>query len=242
MTVQRTSLIRLLYNHNFRYRFPCIVYRQSEQEGQNLCFIIEVYWTLYCALAFYDKKSNKRLEKLTHSLPDAGNSKTWGEMFSMLSLLNDKKDAWICSLPYNTPLDFWNSDGIFPDLFDAKRQMEIMQEVYAEIDEAERQDTSLADHTLSMRTLQSRAAALTEQCPAGSERSSLKKLSEALQYSDPVSSSATENIEHDLSNYLDKLQTALIENDRKSIPEICSRTMNILSERNRICKLSKSGA
>ena len=107
-------------------------------------------------------------------------------------------------------------------------------------DEAERQDTSLADHTLSMRTLQSRAAALTEQCPAGSERRSLKKLSEALQYSDPVSSSATENIEHDLSNYLDELQTALIENDRKSIPEICSRTMNALSERNRICKLSKS--
>lgn len=109
-------------------------------------------------------------------------------------------------------------------------------------DEAERQDTSLADHTLSMRTLQSRAAALTEQCPAGSERSSLKKLSEALQYSDPVSSSATENIEHDLSSYLDELQTALIENDRKSIPEICSRTMNALSERNRICKLSKSSA
>ena len=123
------------YNHNLRYTFPCIVYRLSEQEGQNLCFIIEVYWTLYCGLAFYDKKSNKRLEKLTRSLPDAGNTEAWEEMFSMLSLLDDKKDAWVYSLPYDTPLDFWNADGIFPDLFDAKRHMEIMQEVYAEIDE-----------------------------------------------------------------------------------------------------------
>ena len=38
-------------------------------------------------------------------------------------------------LPYENPLDFWNVDGIFPDLFDPEKHREIMQQIFAEIDE-----------------------------------------------------------------------------------------------------------
>ena len=38
-------------------------------------------------------------------------------------------------LPYDHPLDFWNVDGLFPELFDQKRHREIMEQVFVEIDE-----------------------------------------------------------------------------------------------------------
>lgn len=115
--------------------FPSLVYYLTHQEKDiSLCLIIEVYWCLYAGLACYDQDGN-RLAEPSKEIYDAGNGEEWDELFSTLQLLDDWKDAWIHVLPYENPLDFWNVDGIFPDLFDPEKHREIMQQIFAEIDE-----------------------------------------------------------------------------------------------------------
>ena len=114
--------------------FPNIVYSLTNQDGLILCLIIEVYWRLYMGLAYYDQEGN-RLAEESQELLEAGNGEAWDELFSTLQLLNGWKDAWIHELPYESPIDFWNADGIFPELFDKKRYNEIMEQIFNEIDE-----------------------------------------------------------------------------------------------------------
>ena len=115
--------------------FPSLVYHLTNQdEDISLCLIIEVYWCLYIGLACYDHDGS-RLAEPSRAIYDAGNSEKWDELFSTLQLLDDWKDAWIHLLPYENPLDFWNVDGIFPNLFSHEQHREIMQQIFVEIDE-----------------------------------------------------------------------------------------------------------
>ena len=90
-----------------------------------------------------------------------------------------------------------------------------------------------------MRELQSLSAALVGQCSDETFKIELQKLSEEFKYSDPVSSEKTKEIEKDLYVQMKKLQTALIEGDIEGAKAFCGELLSELSERNRVCELSK---
>lgn len=106
-------------------------------------------------------------------------------------------------------------------------------------DEIERQDKKLKIKVETMRSLQSKSSVLVSQCENEEFRKYVKDLADDFRYSDPVSSSATEQIENELSVNLDTLQGAVIDKDTEAVIALCKKTSALLSERNRICKLNK---
>jgi hypothetical protein len=67
----------------------------------------------------------------------------------------------------------------------------------------------------------------------------LAALSEALQYSDPISSPAIMEVEYQLSQLMDELEKAVVEEEYAAAHSLCAQAMQTLSERNRLCKLNK---
>ena len=106
-------------------------------------------------------------------------------------------------------------------------------------DEIQRQDVQIKRDVSSMRELQSLGRSLTARCEDAEAASNLQKLSDALNYSDPVSSDATAESEAELKRLLDELQNALLEGDFAGVSGLSKQALNILDERNRICKLNK---
>ncbi len=106
-------------------------------------------------------------------------------------------------------------------------------------DEVERQDVQLKKDVTRMRALQSKAASLVDQCTDASAKAALEKLSDALRFSDPVSSDATIALEDDLASYVDELQSALTEGDCANVSALCAKVMPVLAQRNQLCKGSK---
>ena len=106
-------------------------------------------------------------------------------------------------------------------------------------DEIRRQDTALKKQVGKMRTLQSMGNSLIAQCEDPEVAREVKKLAEALHYSDPVSCEALESVENELTNCMDELQRAILENDKSGSIGICKKTIAVLTERNRLCKLNK---
>ena len=102
-------------------------------------------------------------------------------------------------------------------------------------DEVVRQDHVLKTNTVSMRSLQSIGRILSDQ----SQDPELRLLVEELQYADPVSGSATEEIEKELSDQLTRIQQAIKEGHTHSIKDLCAQARDLLAERNRICRLNK---
>ena len=106
-------------------------------------------------------------------------------------------------------------------------------------EEIERQDVQIKRDVSKMRELQSLGNSLVRQCDDASAKAELQKLSDALRFSDPVSSDATAEKEAELKRLLDELQTALVDGDFAGIGGLCKQAQNVLAERNRICKLNK---
>jgi len=106
-------------------------------------------------------------------------------------------------------------------------------------EEVERQDVKLKKDVTRMRTLQSKAASLRDQCDDATAKEALAKLADAFRFSDPVSSDATVAIEDDLASYLDEMQNALTEGDYENVSALCVRVTPRLAERNQLCKSSK---
>ena len=108
-------------------------------------------------------------------------------------------------------------------------------------EEIEKQDEKLVKDVSRMRSLQSKMNVLISQTDAGGElKTALDKLADEIKYSDPVSSSATEQIEDELNFNIEELQKAIVDGDNTSALTICKKTSGILAERNRICKLNKN--
>ena len=101
-------------------------------------------------------------------------------------------------------------------------------------DEVERQDTVLKKDVATMRTLQGKANVLA----AGGDPA-LRKLADELRYSDPVSSDALTKIESELTTVIDQLAEAVNDGDGDSAQTLAAKASQILTERNRLCKLSK---
>lgn len=106
-------------------------------------------------------------------------------------------------------------------------------------DEIERQDVQIKRDVSKMRELQSLGNSLVRQCDDAEAKAELQKLSDALRFSDPVSSDATAESEAELKHLLDELQNALLDGDFSGIGSLCKQAQNVLAERNRICKLNK---
>ena len=108
-------------------------------------------------------------------------------------------------------------------------------------EEIEKQDEKLVKDVSRMRSLQSKMNVLISQTDAGGElKTALDKLADEIKYSDPVSSSATEQIEDELNFNIEELQKAIVDGDNTSALTNCKKTSGILAERNRLCKLNKN--
>lgn len=97
------------------------------------------------------------------------------------------------------------------------------------------EDRKLKENVALMRGLQSRVKLLAANC----ENAGIKKLADALRYSDPVSSPSLRNVEQELSDLIDQLQAAVESGDAPMIDAACGKACAVLAERNRLCKLNK---
>lgn len=102
-----------------------------------------------------------------------------------------------------------------------------------------RQDEILKKDVSIMRALQSKTRMLIGQCEDAELSVSLSKLAEAVQYSDPVSSDALEEIEFELTQLVDELQKAVVEQEYVAAQKLVKKAADTLTERNRLCKLNK---
>jgi hypothetical protein len=106
-------------------------------------------------------------------------------------------------------------------------------------DEIVRQDEKLKTDISCMTTLRSIVYPLADQCADPNAKKALQKLAEDFRYSDPVSSEALKPVESELQILVSELQTAVSSRNVTQIMSLCSRISNVLTERNRLCKLNK---
>lgn len=107
-------------------------------------------------------------------------------------------------------------------------------------EEIVRQDVKIQKNVSFMRNLQSKVNPMVEQCDDASKKA-VKAFAENLKYSDPVSGESLKEIENELSYCIDELQAAIVDGDSDNILVICKKAENTLTERNRLCKISKNG-
>ena len=106
-------------------------------------------------------------------------------------------------------------------------------------DEIVRQDAVLKKNVGSIRALRSLGSSLVSQCGDEEAKKELRKLSDSLNYCDPVSSDATAEAEAELNDLLGEIQRSLVDGDNGSILPLCRKAQAVLAERNRLCKLNK---
>lgn len=109
-------------------------------------------------------------------------------------------------------------------------------------DEIQRQDVKFQKNVSCMRALQSKVGALHGQVRDPALLREIQAFSEALRYSDPVSSEAIAPIEAELTSCVDEVQRAIVDEDHEGAATLLKRAGNLLTERNRLCKLNKSAA
>ena len=93
--------------------------------------------------------------------------------------------------------------------------------------------------TDAMRAMQSKTRMLIGQCGDATLIPELRKLSETMQYSDPVSNEVLQAIEFELSQLIDEVQKAVVDQEYDAARLLVNRVMDTLIERNRVCKLKK---
>lgn len=106
-------------------------------------------------------------------------------------------------------------------------------------DEIERQDVVLKADTECMQNLRSIVYPLAGQVSDVACVEELKKLAEEIKYSDPVSNNHIKEIEGELAALVGELQKAVVDTDAEAIKLLCQKIKISLTERNRLCKLSK---
>ena len=109
----------------------------------------------------------------------------------------------------------------------------------AVVEEIHHMDQKLQKDVTLMRGLQSKVSQMKAQCEDPAAAKAVTELSDAIQYSDPVSSDAIRDAEADLSAAIDELQSAVVDGDSEIIIQLTRKAAALLSERNRLCKLNK---
>lgn len=106
-------------------------------------------------------------------------------------------------------------------------------------DEVERQDAKLVKDVTTIRALRSLGNSLVANCNDENAKKELQKLSDTLNYCDPVSNAATAETEAELKTIMEELQRSLVDGNNEAIIPLCKKASFVLSERNRLCKLNK---
>jgi len=107
-------------------------------------------------------------------------------------------------------------------------------------DEADRQDIKLKKDVSFMRALQSKAETIAGQIKDERLHKQAREFADALRYSDPVSNEALSEIETELISCVDEIQEAISNGDSEISSTLFKEAGTLLTERNRLCKLSKS--
>lgn len=106
-------------------------------------------------------------------------------------------------------------------------------------DEIVRQEGTTGKNVGNMRALRSMSATLVGQCEDGETREVLRKLAEALRFSDPVSSEDTLEMEAEMKARMDEIKICVANGDQAAAIKHCRDMMRCLDERNRVCATSK---
>lgn len=106
-------------------------------------------------------------------------------------------------------------------------------------DEIIRQDSQLKKDVFAMREMQSLSRSLVGQCQDEALKPALEKLADEFRYSDPVTSENTRELEEDMRSQLGDIQQALVEGDSDGAKKLCGKLLWSLTERSRICSVSK---
>ena len=106
-------------------------------------------------------------------------------------------------------------------------------------DEIATQDAMLKKSVFNMRELQSLTATLPNQTDDVELKESLQKVADEFRYSDPLSSDKTSTLEEDMHSQIVDLQQALADGDIDGAKKLCSKLLDYLKERNRVCSLNK---
>lgn len=106
-------------------------------------------------------------------------------------------------------------------------------------DEIAAQDVKLKKSVSSMRELQSLTASLVNQTNDAELKKSLQKVADEFRYSDPLTSDKTSALEEDMHSQIGDLQQALVDGDVDGAKTLCSKLLDCLRERNRICSINK---
>lgn len=106
-------------------------------------------------------------------------------------------------------------------------------------DEIAAQDTKLKKSVSNMREIQSLTASLVNQTGDAELKKTLQKVSDEFRYSDPLTSDKTSSLEEDMHGQIGDLQQALVDGDVDGAEALCTKLLNCLRERNRICSVNK---
>ena len=106
-------------------------------------------------------------------------------------------------------------------------------------DEIAAQDVKLKKSVSNMRELQSLTASLVNQTGDAELKKSLQKVADEFRYSDPLTSDKTSALEEDMHSQIGDLQQALVDGDVDGAKTLCSKLLDCLRERNRICSINK---
>lgn len=106
-------------------------------------------------------------------------------------------------------------------------------------DGVEYQDVKLQSDITFIRDLQAKTASFDTSGLQSEAAHQVKRLAEAVRYSDPVSSAATQGVEGVLSACIDELQQMIWERNHSQVVELARNALQLLNQRNQICKGSK---
>ncbi len=93
--------------------------------------------------------------------------------------------------------------------------------------------------TKAVKTFRLDMASVLDRCSDSVVKRELEKLAEAIRYSDPVSSEATESIERELGMAIEDLKVDVRRKSQEELLEQIQEVKSLLTERNRICKANK---
>ena len=113
------------------YHSPFMTYPIAECGELILSVEAGIGWYLYIGLGLYDKEGQFMGESCD-ALPSMFAHERWKSW--LCSLNHEEGYSWWKPLPEETPLDFKNCGGLYPELYDTTHHTEIMREICSEMD------------------------------------------------------------------------------------------------------------
>lgn len=107
------------------------------------------------------------------------------------------------------------------------------------IDEVSAIDEKIKTQTLFIKSLTVDAESLVARAKSEAVKAECKKVYEAVRYSDPMSSSALDSVESEITIKFSKLSDAVSSDNSEVVTELADDLVILISERNKKCRLLK---